>query len=161
MRPYLRVVRSCSLSLLALTAVAVSVPYDRAEAAAVSPQAGSVFVNPGDGFFHVERPTYVAPGSKILVSEGGSAYLAFSAACATTIEGPRTIEVPPTPPCAAGQSSPPAGWDQAGTVTAGQTGSAASGIGTETLVIGGLVIAGGAGAAIGLSGGGGGKPASP
>ena len=142
-------------ALLAVTGVLmVSGP---AQAAAVHAEAGEVFINPGSGFIPVTTTTYVAAGTTIMVPAGATAYLAYEGGCTTRIEGPRTVAVAAVPPCQPGQGQATADW----AAQTSPTGQAVDALSTP-VVIGGLVVAGGVGAALALSGGGNDKaPLSP
>jgi len=123
-----------------------------AHSATVTPQRGTVFVNPGGGYAQIQAPTEVPAASKVMISPGGSATLTYSPDCSIQIaEG--VWSVSEQAPCGGADY----GWRTTEVVEPAET----SGIGPTTLVVGGLVVAGGAAAAIALSGGGDDKPASP
>jgi hypothetical protein len=130
-----------------------------AQAAGVHAETGEIFINSGTGFFSVTKPTYVGPGTKIKIPAGATAYLAYENGCTQRIEGARTVEVLAVSPCESGQAQ------TAGSPTTPSATGEASTFMSPPVLSGGLVIAGGVGAALALSGGssgsGGDKPVSP
>ena len=152
----------CLLAGLAGVLVSFAVLTGTAQAAAVHAETGEIFINPGTGFFSVTKPTYVPPGTKIKVPAGATAYLAYENGCTQRIEGARTVEVLTVSPCESRQA-PTTG--EAGTPTTPNAAEQSSTFISPPVLLGGLVIAGGVGAALALSGGSsdssGNKPMSP
>ncbi len=119
-----------------------------AHAATVTDLQGEVLVNTGVGFKKIEGPLELVPGDQIMVGALGSAQVKFADGCSVPVQPGQIVQVGPESPCIA-QKEP-----------AAETG----GVGANTMIIGGVVVAAGAGLAIGLSGGGSDKkdrPASP
>ncbi|MBL8566236.1 MAG: hypothetical protein JNM89_11015 [Hyphomicrobiaceae bacterium] len=110
-----------------------------AAAATVQVNEGTASVSRGDGFQPASSGTQVGAGDKVLVSEGSSVTIIYSPGCQVSVSAGQVVTIPAEAPCLAGvvESAP---------ATMGMTG----------YVIGGVVIAGAVGAAVGLSGGGGG-----
>ncbi|MBI1650991.1 hypothetical protein [Hyphomicrobium sulfonivorans] len=144
-----------------------------ASAASLYPEAGAVHVNFGNGYRPVGAPTVLLPGSKILVASEAKALLVYSTTCRVRL-GSGVWDVLAKQPCGAesetldfavrmNQGAPDVGnaEDFPGVGTDGAP-AAEGGIGTTTLVVGGLIAGGAVAAAIALSqGGGSDKPASP
>lgn len=149
-------------SLAGILLVSGAVLTGPAQAAGVHAETGEIFINPGTGFFSVTKPTYVGPGTKIKIPAGATAYLAYENGCAQRIEGARTVEVLAVSPCESGQAQTTL---DAGTPTTPSATGEASTFMSPPVLLGGLVIAGGVGAALALSGGSSGssgdKPVSP
>ncbi len=102
----------------------------QASAATVQPTAGQVYVDRGQGYVPVSGPTTVKPGDVVMVTAGGSAQVIYKDACAQAVSVGSVVVVAAVPPCAA---NAPGGVDY-------------------TLIVGGVLVAGGIGAAIALSG---------
>ena len=102
-----------------------------ATAATVVVNAGTASVSTGGGYSSIPSGTEVGPGSKLIVSQGGSATIVYSSACQVSVSAGQVVTIPAQIPCTAGPG-----------VSGGVT----------TYVIGGAVVAGGVGAAIALSG---------
>ena len=157
-----------------------------ASAATVSAQRGQVYVNAGQGFVRVARPVSAAPGSRILLRDGGIAFVSYGGQCTVRLGGNRLWLIAAKAPCAPGSRivdlTDVTGY--VGSESEGHHGSwqtaierarpqprqlgpapaaaAAPGISSTVFVVGGLVVVAGAGLAIASSGGGSsGKPASP
>jgi hypothetical protein len=133
--------RECAIGLGLAVGVAFAVP---ANAATVLDIQGEVLVSTGTGFQIVNGPTTVAAGHQVFVRPGGSAHILFDDGCRVPVKIDAVVQVEENSPC------------KTADVKDGKLSS-------STMLIGGLVIAGGAGLAIGLSGGSSDKnrPASP
>ena len=157
--------RATSLACLTILASGLA-----ANAATVTREGGSVFVNDGAGFVKIAAAKEVNASSQIMVSRGGIASLAYASNC--EVQLPEGIwRVQAAPPCAAGVSR----IDFTGRMNA-DLGSLKDWQPVEEepdhdrtmLIVGGLAIAGGVTAAILLSqddddpppGGGDGTPGS-
>ncbi len=110
---------------------AMSLMAAQASAATVLVNEGAASVSRGAGFTRVASGTQVSAGNKVLVSQGGSATIVFSPACEMKVSSGQVVTVPAEPPC-----------------------TGASPLSDTAYVIGGLLVGGGAIAAIALSGGG-------
>ncbi len=71
-----RVALASALAVVLASGVALAAP-----AATLSDVSGSVLVDSGKGFQKVSTSAEVAPGSRVLVSKGGKAVLAYAAGC--------------------------------------------------------------------------------
>lgn len=69
-----------------------------ANAATVSKQNGSVFVNSGTGFVELKSSAEVAAGQRVMVQPGGSASIAYAGNCTVRV-GSGVWMVQPTAPC--------------------------------------------------------------
>ena len=116
-----------------------------AHAAQLTNIQGQVFVNRGDGFKQVTGPTQVNPGDRVLAGANGKAQVFYDGSCFNNVGAGQAIIIPQGQPCAPAAEQ---------TATTG-------GIGTTTLVVGGLVVAVGAGVAIAASSRSSKKPVSP
>jgi hypothetical protein len=63
---------------------------------------GKVLVQQGQGFFSANLGADLRPGDKILVSENGSAIVAYPNGCEVTVSGRSMLTVAPKAPCPAG-----------------------------------------------------------
>ncbi len=108
-----------------------------AQAALLTGIEGSVSVNRGSGFQVVTVPTQVKPGDRVMVGQGSNAQIVYSDTCIARLPASNTVVVATTVPCTA--TSPVS-------TTAPALGLTAPGVGP--LVVGGLVVAAGVGAAI-------------
>jgi hypothetical protein len=117
-----------------------------AQAATIVDIQGEVLVSMGAGFQPVGAPFVLRPGNQLFVRPGGAANLQFDDGCKVPVEPGTVVQIGETSPCRSAKAA------EGGT----------AGVHGSTLLVGGLVIAGGAALAVGLSGGGGkDKPASP
>lgn len=98
--------------------------------------AGPVSVNTGSGFRPVTGTVEVNPGDRILVGNGGSAQIVYSASCSTGVSPGAVATVAASAPCTATTPNVP----------------------TNAVLIG-AAVAGGVGAAVALSQSGGSTPA--
>ncbi len=110
---------------------ALSLMVAQASAATVNINEGAVSVSRGAGFSPVGSGAQVSPGNKVLVSEGGSATIVFSLACEMQVSSGQVVTIPAEAPC-----------------------TGLSPLSDTAYVVGGLLVGGGAIAAIALSGGG-------
>ncbi|MGO9173855.1 MAG: hypothetical protein ACLP7P_18085 [Rhodomicrobium sp.] len=130
-----------SISIAVITALLVS----NAEAALLTNVQGTVTVNRGEGFAPAGNTAVLAPGDRVR-AETGSADIVYDNGCTVKLGAGQTVAVLyAAPDCGGGL------WDGA---------ASSSGISTGTLLVGGLVVAGGIGAGIALSQKSS-KPASP
>lgn len=130
--------------LIALIGVAsLTLASVAAEAATLDSIQGEVLVSHGGGYEVVNGPTELKPGDSVIANPGGSAQVVYPDGSSVLVQAGSVVTV----------GEPAA--------TAGTEAAAAGGLSTGTLVVGGLVVAGGVGLAVGLSGGGSDKPASP
>ena len=118
-----------------------------AQAAVLTNIQGQVSVNTGQGFKPAGPTVDVKPGDRIMTGQGGTAQIDYSETCITSVAADTVVIVQANPPCAP--------------TTTGQVDPATPPTGNNVLIIGGLVVAGGAIAALALGNGGGSKPASP
>lgn len=128
-----------ALARLLLGLAAFIVAVLPASAATIYVNEGTASVSRGDGFQPAGSGAQVGPGNKVLVSDGGSVTIVYSPGCQVTVNAGQVVTIPAEAPCFATTVAPEA-----------------AGAGMTGYVIGGVVIAGAVGAAIGLSGGGGG-----
>ncbi|MCX5480760.1 hypothetical protein OSH08_17305 [Kaistia geumhonensis] len=119
---------------LVTSAVAVFAFASAASAATLSDVSGSVLVDSGQGFKKVSATSDVPVGSRVMVTRGGKAMLAYADGCEKSLAANSITTVVDSGACA--QSSQ----------VAAQSGG---GLGlTPTMVIGGGVVIGGAAAII-------------
>ena len=111
-----------------------------ASAATVSNQAGTVLVNNGNGFSPIAANAELAPGSQILVQQGGLASIAYANNCTVRV-GSGLWLVQAAPPCANGATE----IDFTGRMSQGAPPPPA---GLPPLLIGGVIVAGAVGAAV-------------
>ena len=111
------------------TLTALSLLAGQASAATLIVNQGLASVSRGDGYVAAPSGTEVGPGDKVVVKPNGSATIVYSPACQIPVAAGEVVTIAATIPC-----------------------SVVGGIPTATYVIGGVVIAGGIGAAIALSG---------
>ncbi len=130
-----------SISIAVIAALMAS----GAEAALLTNIQGAVMVNRGAGFSPAGNVAEVAPGDRVRAGQG-SADIVYENGCSVKVgPGQMAVVLAAAPNCQGGLK------DGAAEET---------GVSTGTLVIGGLVVAGGIGAGIALSQNNG-KPASP
>lgn len=103
-----------------------------AQAALLTGIEGSVSVNRGNGFQVVTVPTQVKPGDRVMVGQGSNAQIVYSDTCIARLPASNTVIVATKAPCEL--SAPDAALHE------GQR--------LGTVVVGGLVVAAGVGAAI-------------
>jgi hypothetical protein len=109
-----------------------------AAAASVNVKSGSAFIDRGSGYTEVRGATNGNPGDSVMVLAGGSAEIVYGDGCRQPVDVGAVVTI--------GQASP--------------CGAATGGYADHTLIIGGLVVAGGVAAAIALSGNDDSRPAS-
>lgn len=138
-----------------------------AHAVDIIAQTGSVYQGTETGFKPVAIRTYVAPGSRIMIAQDSVALVQYPA-CSAFVHGPQIVEVPVLPPCPIGTNSTvfhPKPEPVTAAPVKGQSGSEASFFGaggTNTLIVGGLVVGGVGAAAVALAAGAkDDKPSSP
>lgn len=110
--------------------LAIMAVVGTAQAATVNVKSGSVFIDRGDGYKPVTGSTVGSDGHVVMAMAGGSGEIVYDDGCRQAVEVGAVVVIGPASPCAAAS---PGGVDY-------------------TLVIGGLVVAGGVAAAIALSG---------
>jgi hypothetical protein len=115
---------------LAITALAIA-GAGPVWAATVNVKSGQVFIDRGKGYLRVTGPTDGQPGDTVMVGSAGE--IVYADGCRQPVEVGAVVSITDTSPCGA---------------------TNAEGFADHTLIIGGLVVAGGVGAAIALSGGG-------
>jgi hypothetical protein len=109
-------------------------------AATVTSVSGKVSINRGSGFAQISSGTSASAGNLVMAGPSGHAVIIYDNGCREEVEPGSVVTVAETPPCG----------------TAANT----AGLTTTELVLGAVVVAGGVGAAIALSGNGH-HPASP
>ena len=114
-----------------------------ANAATVAKQTGDVLVSKGDGFAPMTRDTELAPGSQVMVRPGGLAMITYSTNCLVRV-GSGVWVVQPAAPCADGARE----IDLTGRMNQQTEPDGKPGINGTTLLIGGVVVAGGVAAII-------------
>ncbi len=85
----------------ALAVVLASGAAFAAPAATLSDVSGSVLVDSGKGFQKVSTSSEVAPGSRVLVSKGGKAVLAYAAGCTKSLSSNTITTVAGADACSA------------------------------------------------------------
>lgn len=126
----------------AVITIVLSLMSGPAAAATLTVLQGNVLVNRGTGYQLVSGASEVAPGDQVFADPDGQAMLAYPDGTSTVVEPGNVVSV----------------------TESGAAPVAAGALNTSTLIIGGAVVAGGVGLALGASGGGGGgkdHPASP
>ena len=91
-----RVALASALAVVLASGVAFAAP-----AATLSDVSGSVLVDSGKGFQKVSTSAEVAPGSRVLVSKGGKAVLAYAAGCTKALSSNTITTVAGADACAA------------------------------------------------------------
>jgi len=109
-----------------------------AVAATVNVKGGELFIDRGKGYTPVRGSTNGNPGDTVMVLAGGRGEVVYSDGCRQSVDVGAVVTIGEASPCSA----------------------ANVGYADHTLIIGGLVVAGGVAAAIALSGGDSDKPAS-
>jgi len=122
--------------LLAIVASLGAVP---AVAATVNVKGGEVFIDRGKGYTPVRGSTQGNPGDTVMVLVGGAGEIIYGDGCRQPVDVGSVVTIGQASPCSAANNV---------------------GYADHTLIIGGLVVAGGVAAAIALSGGDSDKPAS-
>lgn len=177
------VIMSIRSKKLAASALSIALFATGASAATLTGVQGPVMVNPGTGYYMAVGPVELKAGDLVMVGPGGSAQMSFPDGCNAPLAPGSVTAVKPSSPCAAQAENAKQGQtaqqtaqqapEQPGQPGAGEGPPAnpgapavagAGGLGSGTLVIGAVVVAGGIGAAAALGGGsssGSSKPASP
>ncbi len=101
---------------------------------------GSVSVNRGDGFQAASIGTTLSSGDRVRASASGSANIVYENGCSTRVGPSQVAVVLATPPACQGAS-----------LKDGGAAYAPAGLGTGTLLVGGLVAGAGVGIAVALS----------
>ncbi len=135
--------------LIALIGVAsLTLASVAAEAAMLDLIQGEVLVNRGGGYEDVNGPTELKPGDLVIANPGGSAQVVYADGSIVPVQPGTVVTVGESAAAAAAEAT-----------------AAAGSLSTSTLVVGGLVVAGGVGLAVALSNKGSDskddKPASP
>lgn len=115
-----------------------------AKAATLEAIQGQVMVNKGNGYRFVSGTVELNPGDMVIANSGGGAQLIYGDGCNVPVQAGAAVTVGDQSPCAA---------------QGGSNGGPA--LGPGTLALGAVVVGGGIGAAVLLSGQNGDKPVSP
>ncbi|MGO8953084.1 MAG: hypothetical protein ACLPWS_20465 [Rhodomicrobium sp.] len=118
--------------LVSVAAVTILMPAS-VQAAYLANVDGTVLINRGNGFRPAWGGAEVGPGDRVRV-ENGAADIVYDNGCAVKLSPGQTMAVLSVPPVCAKESS-----------------AASSGLSTESVVIGGLVIGSGVGLAVALT----------
>ncbi len=112
-----------------------------AQAAVLAGIEGPVLVNTGVGFQLTKGPVELKPGDLVMAYTGSNAQLSYPDGCSVPLATGTVVTIGAQSPCAtqAPQNNTPPPQPTAG-------------LNTGTLVVGGLVVAGGIGAALALGG---------
>ena len=121
-----------------------------ADAATLSAIQGEVLVSRGGAYQAVSGSTELAPGDSVIVNPGGSAQVVYENGVSVPVQPGAVVTVDAVPPTAA-----PGALAETPPLTG--EGATLGGLDTTTLVVGGVVAAGAAGAVVALSNS---KPAS-
>lgn len=119
-------------------AAVVSLGAVPAVAATVNVKGGEVFIDRGKGYTPVRGSTQGQAGDTVMALAGGAGEIVYSDGCRQPVDVGAVVTIGEASPC----------------------GAANLGYPDHTLILGGLVVAGGVAAAIALSGGDSDKPAS-
>ena len=111
-----------------------------AAAVTLSNVEGTVSVNQGSGFQPASIGTTLSSGDRVRASASGSANIVYDNGCSTRVAPSQVAVVLATPPAC-----------QGGSLKDGGAAFAPAGIGTDTLLVGGLVVGAGVGIAVALS----------
>ncbi len=87
------------MRIAVLAIVAVAFFPAQALAVKVAPMSGEVRVNTGQGFELIKIPTEVAPGTKIMVSPEGSAFITYAKDCVVAAASAAVTIVQDQPQC--------------------------------------------------------------
>jgi len=124
---------------LVTSAVAVFALASAASAATLSDVSGSVLVDSGQGFKKVSAASDVPVGSRVMVTRGGQAMLAYADGCKKTLAANSITTVVKSGACA----------DSA--QVAAQGGGGGLGLTPTTVIAGGVVVGGAAAIIVGAS----------
>lgn len=134
------------------TTVAVAMFATNVSAVTLSNVQGSVYVNKGDGFQAVSNGTALSSGDRVRVSAGGSANIVYENGCATFVGAGKVAVVQSSAPsCGGANLTTDSVGDAAGSSSLAAAAPTSVGIGTETILIGGLVVGGAVGLAVAVS----------
>lgn len=112
-----------------------------APAATLSNISGSVMIDSGKGFQKISASSEVAPGSRVLVSKGGSAVLAYAAGCSKSLQANTITTVAGADACQ--PATQVASQNNTGTCTQAQQDANKKWWCTAWIGVGGAAIAGG------------------
>ncbi len=122
-----------------------------AAAVTLSNVEGAVSVNRGDGFVPASSGTTLSAGDRVRVGANGAASIVYENGCATKVASSQITVVLTAPPSCQGARLKDGGLVVGAGVGIGdglKDGPVVAGIGTDTLIIGGLVVAAGVGIAV-------------
>ncbi len=131
------------LRKLIAMAAGIALLSGQTSAATVSPDGGTVLISNGEGFLPITGDVEVSPGGQVMVQPGGMAHITYAGGCVIRVGPGQISAISETSPCNKNTSSDTGNGQQD----------------TTLLIGGGLVLAGGLGLALALSGRG--SPASP
>ena len=117
---------SIFFSMLALLATG-----SQAYAATINVKSGPLYIDRGDGYKPVASSVQGKAGDTVMVTAGGSGEIVYDDGCRQPVEIGAVVVIGTASPCVGAETAPV----------------------DHTLIIGGLVVAGGVAAAIALSGG--------
>jgi hypothetical protein len=125
--------------LAVIVAVATVLPLtgSGAQAAMLQEIQGVVLIDRGGGFDTIDGPTQLNPGDSVIANPGGAAHVVYSDGCNVTVQPGAVVGVEKNSPCS-----------KKGSEQAFAGGDPESGFSTTNLLIGGAVVALGAGAAV-------------
>lgn len=133
-----------------------------AEAALLTNMSGTVMLNRGDGFFEINAPTTVKPGDRILVRGEGGVMIDYGEGCVMRVPAYGSTVVKSKPKCETEAIGTTSSISGSSFKDAPVVAPVEAGLDREMLVVGGLVVAGGAAAVAAFEDGdGGSRPASP
>lgn len=114
-----------------LSALALLAMVSHANAALIKVTNGPIYIDRGDGYTMVNESVQAAAGDVVMVTVGGSGEIVYDDGCRQPVEIGAVVVIGAVSPCGGAQPEPV----------------------DYSLVIGGLVVAGGVGAAVALGGG--------
>jgi hypothetical protein len=126
-----RFLTSCVVSAAFITTAVAAVPV-----AKLTDVAGPVLVDHGKGFVRVSTSTELSPGSRILVSKGGAATLAYSEGCELALVANSITTVAAADGCKAGEQVAAQGLVAGGLAGGGLTGGVIAGVAFTGAAIG-------------------------
>jgi hypothetical protein len=121
-------------------AVMAALLATNAAAVTLSNVEGAVSVNRGDGFQAASIGTTLSSGDRVRANASGSANIVYENGCSTRVGPSQVAVVLATPPACQGAS-----------LKDGGVGYAPAGLGTDTLLVGGLIVGAGVGIAVAAS----------
>jgi hypothetical protein len=122
-------------------AVIAALLATNAAAVTLSNVEGTVAVNRGDGFQPASIGTTLSSGDRVRANASGSANIVYENGCSTRVGPSQVAVVLATPPACQGASLKDGGG----------VGYAPAGLGTDTLLVGGLIVGAGVGIAVAAS----------